>query len=419
MVAFDNSVTPAASTTTRYYGACPERSRGNDQRVLLETDATAAEFDLRYFVYGNYIDEVLAMHMILSPTAGFTFYYAQDHLYSPVAMFSAGGTVVERYEYDAYGDVTIWDGTFAATRTTSSFKNPYFFTGRRLDSMDNGSLNLMYYRARTYDPETGRFMQRDPLGIDPTGGKWNSFWVSNQYSDGLNLYGYVKGNSLKYTDYDGRMISAPSSPELPQSPICSTARCIDTCIEKGSNESECTKRCEEAYQKFMDWYKNSDDPDFSKLPSCPCTIKICQIPGSPFGGGQTVITVPSPFYVVDPSAYPWYLHKYHPGATYDVRSRGCPSQQCTYDKSGKLITHGPGAGTADSHQSGIFGCKHGRRPKGHTTHDTNPADWAMFLDGDASSWPIDHGGCFQMYIEKRPIDQGKDENKNPCPRNPK
>ncbi|MHC4906035.1 MAG: hypothetical protein ACYTEN_09470, partial [Planctomycetota bacterium] len=61
MVAWDNSTTPT-STTTRYYAACPERSRGNDQRVLLETDATAAETDARYFVYGNYIDEVLHMH---------------------------------------------------------------------------------------------------------------------------------------------------------------------------------------------------------------------------------------------------------------------------------------------------------------------------------------------------------------------
>ncbi len=62
MVAFDNSVTPAASKTTRYYGACPERSRENDQRVLLETDATGAEFDLRYFVYGNNIDFLICVN---------------------------------------------------------------------------------------------------------------------------------------------------------------------------------------------------------------------------------------------------------------------------------------------------------------------------------------------------------------------
>ncbi|MCD6534624.1 MAG: hypothetical protein J7L25_11220, partial [Deltaproteobacteria bacterium] len=43
----------ATTTTTRYYY--------DDQRVLLETDASGTEYDARYFVYGNYIDEVLLM----------------------------------------------------------------------------------------------------------------------------------------------------------------------------------------------------------------------------------------------------------------------------------------------------------------------------------------------------------------------
>ncbi|MHC4883437.1 MAG: RHS repeat-associated core domain-containing protein, partial [Planctomycetota bacterium] len=164
MVAFDNSTTPT-STTTRYYAACPERSRGNDQRVLLETDATAAETDARYFVYGNYIDEVLHMHDV---SLSRDYYYLHDHLYSVVAVLGPNGGLPwgERYEYDAYGKVSIMSGSYA-TRSASTIGNPYTFTGRRLDSLDpDGSggyqLNLMYYRARTYDPQAGRFMQRDP-----------------------------------------------------------------------------------------------------------------------------------------------------------------------------------------------------------------------------------------------------------------
>jgi RHS repeat-associated protein len=190
MVAFDNSVSPAASTTTRYYY--------DDQRVLLETDATGTEFDVRYYVYGNYIDEVLAM---FSATA--VYFPAQDHLYSTVALFDAAGNVVERYEYDAYGTVTIWDGTFGNTRTTSSFGNPYFFTGRRLDTMDNGDLNLMYYRARTYDPQTGRFMQRDPLGMNQSDIFSQDFDVTSQYINSSNLYEYVNSNPIIYTDSSG------------------------------------------------------------------------------------------------------------------------------------------------------------------------------------------------------------------------
>jgi len=52
------------------------------------------------FIYGNYIDEVLRM----TDGDANDYYYVHDHLYSPVALVSSGGNVVERYEYDAYGN---------------------------------------------------------------------------------------------------------------------------------------------------------------------------------------------------------------------------------------------------------------------------------------------------------------------------
>ena len=41
------------------------------------------------------------------------------------------------------------------------------FTGRWLDqeTKNVNSKGLYYYRAREYDPELGRFLQRDPIGI--------------------------------------------------------------------------------------------------------------------------------------------------------------------------------------------------------------------------------------------------------------
>lgn len=53
---------------------------------------------LRWFVYGNYIDEVLTMN------DGSMYYYVHDHLYSPVALLSNTGTVLKRCEYDACGN---------------------------------------------------------------------------------------------------------------------------------------------------------------------------------------------------------------------------------------------------------------------------------------------------------------------------
>lgn len=45
-----------------------------------------------------------------------------------------------------------------------------------------------YYRARYYDPVTGRFISEDPAGFS---------------SDTLNFYDYVSNNSLVFTDPSG------------------------------------------------------------------------------------------------------------------------------------------------------------------------------------------------------------------------
>ncbi len=176
-----------AGTTTRYYY--------DDQRVAVQTRvAGGVETDFRYYVFGNTIDEVLVMGFRLSSVWVYL-YYGHDHLYSPVGIFAPSGALMERYEYDAYGKVRItgigpdaaWFTADDVPRTTSLYANPYTFTGRELDTLDNNSLHLMYYRARTTDPEPGRFMQRDPL----------------LYIDGMNLYEYGLSNPLLNLDYSG------------------------------------------------------------------------------------------------------------------------------------------------------------------------------------------------------------------------
>ena len=167
-------------------------------QVLCEYDGSDSFKQL--YAYGNYIDEVLVKCTELTIR-----YYVHDHLYSPVALISyPDGTVVERYEYDAYGDVTIMSGAYQQ-RTTSSYDNPYYFTGRHLDMLDINSngmprLKIMYYRNRYYDPETGRFFQHDQLGINPKSVFPNPFMPFLQYTDGMSLYEYVRNNPTSYID---------------------------------------------------------------------------------------------------------------------------------------------------------------------------------------------------------------------------
>jgi len=153
------------------------------------------------YVYGNYIDEVLIMD-----DGTDKYYYAHNHLFSPVALLDDTGAVVERYEYNAYGKAQVltdddedgnwFDDADDTIYAASQLGNPYLFTGRRLDSLDSGSLEIMYYRNRYYSTETGRFLTQDPLGVNPAGGEGNPFRVMGQYTDGLSLYEYVRSRPL-------------------------------------------------------------------------------------------------------------------------------------------------------------------------------------------------------------------------------
>jgi len=136
------------------------------------------------------------------------YYYVHDHLYSPAVLAGSSGTVLERYEYDAYGKCYIMDASYNP-RTESSYDNPYYFTGRRLDELDNGSLKVYNYRHRYYDMYMGRFTTHDPLGITPNPQKPNRFKSVGQYGDSINLYQYVTSNPAIMSDPWG--LQAPIS----------------------------------------------------------------------------------------------------------------------------------------------------------------------------------------------------------------
>jgi RHS repeat-associated protein len=92
---------------------------------------------------------------------------------------NVAGTITDEYEYDAFGN------SFTKVGTTP---NNYLYRGEQYDP----DLGLYYLRARYYNPNTGRFLSRDPEAGKPTDPKT------------LHRYLYAGGDPLDKIDPTGR-----------------------------------------------------------------------------------------------------------------------------------------------------------------------------------------------------------------------
>ncbi len=126
--------------------------------------------------HGPGIDEPLVLDVRAPAQVAGQYFLHGDRLGSIIAVTDQSGQVVQRYRYDPWGNVVDrMDPEFDAR--VGQF---YGFTGREYDA-ESG---LYYYRARYYDPQVGRFLSRDPIGL----------------AGGLNTYAYVGGNPVNRID---------------------------------------------------------------------------------------------------------------------------------------------------------------------------------------------------------------------------
>jgi len=130
---------------------------------------------MKSYIYGTMgLDDVVKMK-----TNSNDYYYHKDILGSVIALSDETGSVVEKYEYDAYGKTTVLNSN-GVVISASTVGNDFGYTGQRNDN----ETGLYYYKARYYSTEMGRFMNMDPEG----------------YSEGMNLYAYVNDNPVNFND---------------------------------------------------------------------------------------------------------------------------------------------------------------------------------------------------------------------------
>lgn len=115
------------------------------------------------------------------------YFYQNDHLGTPQKLTAINGAVVWTAKYSSFGKATV---------EIEVVENPLRFAGQYED--DETGLHYNYHRY--YDPETGRYIKADPIGLD----------------GGINYFAYVSNSPINQIDFLGLL--SPASCALTNCP---------------------------------------------------------------------------------------------------------------------------------------------------------------------------------------------------------
>src|SRR5437588_1429556 len=168
-------VTPSSGSVTYKYDALGHRiqsapSSGASTNFTYDSDDVAQD-KTSTNVITEYLNGPGIDNKIRQKTGSTLYYFAQDQIGSTTALTDSKGALVERQSYDAYGN------SAGSTRTR------YGYTGRERDSLTG----LQYNRARFYDPQLGRFISEDPIGL--AGGMNAYVYVGNNVPNAIDPFG--------------------------------------------------------------------------------------------------------------------------------------------------------------------------------------------------------------------------------------
>jgi RHS repeat-associated protein len=186
----------------------------NQLNPVAELDGTGAV--VSRFVYGtkaNVPDYLIK--------GGVTYRIVGDHLGSPRLVIDiATGAVAQRLDYDEFGNVLL--------DTNPGFQ-PFGFAGGLYDQ----HTGLTRFGARDYDAVTGRWTAKDPIDFD---------------AGEANLYAYVNGDPVTFTDPNGLQVAAPFPAPGPPIPFP-----LPPAIIPGTPENQkAAQAAAEAYRQLQD-----------------------------------------------------------------------------------------------------------------------------------------------------------------------
>jgi RHS repeat-associated protein len=179
----------------------------NGWQLAQEVRTSGGVSETRTYVYGDYIDDVVAVKVTGGSSSG-TYYYNRSLNFTTQVVTNAGGAIVEGYKNKPYGEYLVVlpgvDGKLGTSddleQDTSEIGNRNVFQGAPVALKDQ---SLVYLRNRWMSPKLGRFISRDPIGfnggdfnlyryvrnrpqtlVDPSGLKWNTWDFFNHYLAG-------------------------------------------------------------------------------------------------------------------------------------------------------------------------------------------------------------------------------------------
>jgi len=153
---------------TKVYDGTTTRYLWDGADLVTELDGSGNR--LRDYAYLPGIDQPQSM---VRHSDGASFYYAMEEPGHVAGVMNSSGTLVASYEYTPFGQ---------RISATESLVQPLQFMGRERDEA-----GYYFVRARYYDPDLGRFISEDPIGL----------------AGGINSFAYTENDPVNLRDPSG------------------------------------------------------------------------------------------------------------------------------------------------------------------------------------------------------------------------